>query len=132
MRRIKIFGTTLRVIGVNPERTWFLVLLPDDRQGWVPVESLEIDFDMDILPEVPGEPVPTDDGPAPYGQGILVPPDLSGVAPAAASNPMRKGLALIAASWLALLVASAYSLRRKPTPLRPSLARLLQMIASML
>jgi hypothetical protein len=120
-------GLTLRAVGRNEASTYLLILLPDKRQGWIPIEDAEFDFDLELLPIVeapatptftptptktpvpsggaPGSPQPqTTSGVSPYGQGMLAPPELPGVAPAAPSSPLRRGLGVLATALFSLAI----------------------------
>lgn len=94
--------TALRVIGISPDKEWFFILLPDNRQGWIRIETVAYDFDIDLLPVVIGTATPT----APYGQGMLVPPHLLGITPGLPSTPGRSVLSLVAVLTLLVLLVS--------------------------
>ncbi|MFC1878430.1 SH3 domain-containing protein [Chloroflexota bacterium] len=128
------YGEVLRILGRNAQKTWLYVLIPDDLAGWILVEEVEGNFDLDSLPVIQFEPSPTPtESEEPYGGAILVPPDLDGIAPASARNPQRSALSLVAVLLLLVLVFAVYAVtanRRQPAH-RTSLARLLQIIISL-
>ena len=100
----------VRVLGRNQSKTWLLILMPDNQQGWIPSEAVEFDFNIDLLPIVKETPLP----PTPYGSSMLVPPQLLGVSPASPSSSARSGLSVTAIILLmaVTLTASGGSLRR--------------------
>jgi hypothetical protein len=119
---------SVRVIGINSQKTWLFILLPDNRQGWIPVASVKVEFDLDLLPVVKDTPLP----PTPYGSSMLVPPQLLGVTPASPSSPGRTALSVIAVSALALLVLGASAVHsRHERARRPTFQRLLQILTSL-
>ena len=127
------YGEVLRILGRNEQKTWLYVLIPDDRAGWILVEEVEGNFDLDSLPVIRFEPTPTPTQvEEPYGGAILAPPELDGIAPASARNPIRSALALAAVVLLLIVIAGIYlaALSRRQS-LRPSLARLLQIVLSL-
>ena len=141
-------GLTLRAVGRNEANTYLLILLPDKRQGWIPIDAAEFDFDLELLPIVdspptptftptptktpqpagatPGSPGPqTTSGASPYGQGMLAPPELPGVAPAAPASPMRRTLGVFAAGLFSLAIWWVSG------SVRMHLARLAQVLTSL-
>jgi hypothetical protein len=94
---------SVRVLGVNNTKTWLFILLPDNQQGWIPIDAVEYDFDINLIPVIKETPQP----PKPYGAMILVPPQLSGVSPGTQNSPARSILSLVAISGLTILIASA-------------------------
>ena len=120
---------TVRVIGINPLKTWFFILLPDNRQGWIPIEALEYGFDLNLLPVIKETPTPTT-----YGENMLVPPQLLGVTPASPSSPARGALSVTAIFALGILVlgASGALTVRGRRRSRRWLPRLLQTLISLL
>ena len=127
------YGEVLRILGRNMQKTWLYVLIPDDRAGWILVEEVEGNFDLDNLPVIQFEPTPTATKTGePYGGAILVPPDLDGVSPASARNPVRSALAMVAVvlvlAWM-LAVNTLTAVRKRPARAH-ALARLFQIIIS--
>jgi hypothetical protein len=141
-------GLILKAVGRNEASTYLLVLLPDDRQGWIPIAATEYDFDLELLPIVDAPPTPTPTptptrtpvpagstpgapgtqktpGASPYGQGMLAPPELPGVGPAAAGSPLRRALGVFAA---ALIPLAMWWLSGS---VKSSLVRLAQVLASL-
>lgn len=126
------YGEVLRILGRNVQKTWLYVLIPDDRAGWILVEEVEGNFDLDGLPVIQIEPSPTPTEAEPYGGAILAPPDLDGITPSSARNPLRSTLALAAVALLLGVVVRVFLVvagRRQST--RPSLARFFQIIISL-
>jgi hypothetical protein len=146
-------GLSLRAVGRNAENTHLLILLPDNRQGWIPVEAAAFDFDLALLPiamvpptptftptptpqptpNVPPEkPKPTKDT-EPYGQGILAPPQITGVAPTSPGSPNRRALGVVSVILLSLLALSqrgwTLDLLR---PGKPVITRLAQALSALL
>jgi hypothetical protein len=141
-------GMTLRAVGRNEANTYLLILLPDKRQGWIPVEAAEFDFDLELLPiadspptptltptptktpaprgATPGRPGPqTTSDASPYGQGMLAPPELPGVAPSAPASPIRRTLGALAAAVFSLAIWWVSG------SVRTSLSRFVQILASL-
>ncbi|MBN1146146.1 MAG: hypothetical protein JXA78_02740 [Anaerolineales bacterium] len=135
-------GISLRAVGRNAENTYLLILLPDNRQGWIEVEAAAFDFDLQLLPVVaspptptftpsptpeaaPGKPQPTHSA-EPYGQGGLAPPQIPGVAPSSHGSPARRALGLVSATLLSLLVLS-----QRGWTARPAMARLAQLLSAL-
>jgi hypothetical protein len=119
---------SVRVIGVNEGKTWLFILLPDNQQGWIPIEAAAYEFDLNLLPVVKETPL----APTPYGAKMLVPPQLLGVSPGSPSNPARGVLSALAISGLAVLVISAsgvFTARKRCR--RPAIARLLHTLISL-
>ena len=119
---------TVRVIAINPLMTWFFILLPDNQLGWVPIEALDYDFDIAQLPVVKDTPLT----PTPYGNSMLVPPQLLGVGPSSPSGPARGLLSSIAVIALGILTIGVSGLlSRQSWGRRPSLARLFQILIAL-
>lgn len=120
---------SVRVLGVSHSKTWLLILLPDNQQGWIPVDAVDFDFDINVIPVIKETPHP----PKPYGAMILVPPQLSGVSPGSQNSPTRGILSLVAFSGLAILIASASNefIKRK-SPRRLSFLRIIYSLISTL
>ena len=117
---------SVRVIGINPSKTWLFILLPDNQRGWMHLEAVEYDFDLDLLPVVK-------ETPTPYGANLLVPPQLLGVTPASPGSPARRALSLIVIPALAVLILGASGiLDRRPRRRVPaSLRRVLHTLISL-
>lgn len=118
----------VRVIGVNAQKTWFFILLPDNRQGWIPIESANYEFDLDLLPVVKETPL----APTPYGNTLLVPPQLSGITPSSPSNPARGMLSIFSIILLTILTSGvSILLSRRARARRPSLGWLIQTLLTL-
>jgi len=130
------YGEILRILGRNEQKTWLYVLIPDNRKGWILEKDLEEELDLDALPVILPTPTatPKTTEETPYGLGILVPPDLDGVTPAAARNPARKSLSMAATFILILLVFILnfrFLIQKRPA-FKLSFTRILQIITSLL
>jgi hypothetical protein len=49
-------GTQLQIIGRNHAGDWLAFTIPDDKQGWIAANSLQVDFDVQILAELKAPP----------------------------------------------------------------------------
>lgn len=132
-------GLVLRVIGRNAQSTYLLIFLPNNQQGWTLVEAVQSNFAIATLPVVKAPPTPTPKledtpGATPYGQGVLAPPQISGVAPASLHSPGRRSLALVAVGLLSFLIirTGGVVLKRPEDFLKPLATRLTQVITSLL
>jgi hypothetical protein len=132
-------GLVLRVIGRNAQSTYLLIFLPNNQQGWILVEAVQSKFAIITLPVVKAPPTPTPKlesppGATPYGQGVLAPPQISGVAPASLHSPGRRSLALLAVGLLSFLIirTGGLVLKRPEDFLKPLATRLTQVITSLL
>jgi hypothetical protein len=52
-------GTQVQVLGRNHAGDWLALALPGNKQGWVAVSSLQVDFDVNKLAELQAPPAPT-------------------------------------------------------------------------
>jgi serine/threonine protein kinase len=75
-------GTKVQIIGRNHAEDWLVLALPENRQGWIAVGLLQVDFDIKTLDEIIAPPAPTleptqgsnQGGSQPHPVGTLAPP----------------------------------------------------------
>jgi hypothetical protein len=52
-------GKQVEIVGRNHAGNWLACVLPGNQQGWISVNSLQVDFDINLLAELAALPEPT-------------------------------------------------------------------------